>query len=116
MRPTTYNPAANPSARMQIRHLCLRLHGTAGLWWSAVSRCEWPDHPEQRAAIEVNLDGERGNARQERVFIGHDPKPEETRAMLDSRLLSDDEMTAGPELGINFDAPFPRWFAEDKEA
>ena len=90
-------------------------HGPAGMWWAAVSREHWPQHPEHRARIEAVFDGKYGDRRQEIVFIGQNLEPTKTREILDRCLLTSAEMDGGPEVWKRFDDPFPKWFAEQDE-
>lgn len=90
-------------------------HGPAGIWWAAAPREHWPDDPDYLASIEEQFVGEYGDRRQEIVFIGQNLQPDETCKLLDACLLSDAEMSLGPDAWKCFDDPFPQWFAESSE-
>jgi G3E family GTPase len=90
----------------------LMRHGPAGFWWSAVPREQWPEDPEQRAGIEAEVEGERGDRRQEIVFIGQHLAPEVIAARLDACLLDEAELAAGPEAWRGLPDPFPAWTHE----
>lgn len=87
----------------------LMRHGPAGIWWSAVSREHWPAHPEQRARVEADCEGEYGDRRQEIVFIGQHLVPEAIAERLDACLLDDTEMAGGPDRWRRLPDPFPAW-------
>ena len=90
-------------------------HGPAGRWWAAASSEDWPQDPEDHASIEAVFDGAYGDRRQEIAFIGQSLEPEQTRDILDRCLLTDAEMSVGPEAWKTLDDPFPAWVAEDDE-
>lgn len=46
--------------------------GKRGIWWSAVPKRQWPDHPEWLESMKAYLDAVWGDRRQEIVFIGCD--------------------------------------------
>jgi G3E family GTPase len=90
-------------------------HGPAGIWWAAAPSEHWPQDPEYRARIKAEFEGEFGDRRQEIVFIGQHLDPDKTTTILDRCLLTDIELTAGPESWKTYDDPFPQWFAEHEE-
>ena len=79
------------------------------VWWDTVPQDEWPDDPESRASILCQFEGGYGDRRQELVFIGRKLDEAAIRAALDACLLTDDEMTGGPEAWITFADPLPEW-------
>lgn len=87
-------------------------HGFAGLFWAAVPKDQWPDHPEHLAAIESKCEGAYGDRRQEIVFIGQELDESAAKAALDLCLLTDDELSAGPEAWKAYSDPFPSWIQE----
>jgi G3E family GTPase len=80
-----------------------------GLFWSSVSRKEWPTDPEALAEIEANFQGPFGDRRTEMVIIGKDMDKAAFTAQLDACLLSVDEMKCGPEAWQTLPDPFPSW-------
>ncbi len=90
-------------------------HGPAGIWWADAPREHWPQGADERAHIEAEFVGEFADRRQEIVFIGQNLEPKKTCQVLDSCLLSDDEIAIGKEGWKRFDDPFPKWFAGDEE-
>jgi G3E family GTPase len=82
--------------------------GKRGLWWAAVPKDQWPDHPEWRAAMRPYLDPVWGDRRQEIVFIGCDPMDEKAiRAELDACLVA--ETGFMPARWRDLPDPFPSW-------
>lgn len=85
-------------------------HQAMGIWWAAVPRERWPEHPEWRDSIAANWDSIFEDRRQEIVFIGSGMDEAAMRADLDACLVE-------AEAGEAFDAalwrdlpdPFPRW-------
>jgi G3E family GTPase len=85
--------------------------GRRGLWWAAVPRHRWPDHPEWRAAMKPYLDPVWGDRRQELVFIGCYPMDEaELRARLDDCLVPEQDFMPGRWRDLP--DPFPNWEPE----
>ena len=80
-----------------------------GTWWAATPRSEYPDAPELLAEIEMNMQGEFGDRRQELVIIGVDLDREHLSAALDACLLTDAEMALGVRGWRRLPDPFPRW-------
>mgnify|MGYP005850737777 CR=1 FL=1 len=81
----------------------------AGRWWAAVPRAQWPDSPELHNYILSEWQEPFGDRRQEIVFIGAGMDQDVIREALDSSLLTDDEMAAGPEHWRYLPDPFPEW-------
>jgi G3E family GTPase len=79
------------------------------VWWDSVPEEEWPDDPESRLDIVSQFDGEYGDRRQELVFIGRKLDEARVRAALDACLLTDAEMTGGPEAWAALPDPLPEW-------
>ena len=90
-------------------------HGFAGLFWSAVSEDQWPDHTEHRAEIESKCEPPYGDRRQEIVFIGQELDEASARSALDACLLSERELALGPDVWKQFPDPFPQWIREVEE-
>jgi G3E family GTPase len=82
--------------------------GKRGLWWAAVPKHRWPDHPEWAQQMQAYLDPVWGDRRQEIVFIGCDPMDEAAiRAALDACLVA--EAAFEPALWRSLPDPFPSW-------
>jgi G3E family GTPase len=82
-----------------------------GLWWSAVPKNRWPDHPDWHQSMKSYLDPVWGDRRQEIVFIGIDPMNEGTiRQRLDACLVGDPAHFT-PDAWERLPDPFPAWTA-----
>lgn len=79
------------------------------IWWAAVPREQWPDSPELHNYILSDWQEPFGDRRQEIVFIGAGMKQEVICEALETSLLTDDEMAAGPEHWSRLPDPFPEW-------
>eukprot|EP00762_Andalucia_godoyi_P005862 ANDGO_07016.mRNA.1 Putative metal chaperone YciC len=87
-----------------------------GEWFAAVPEDEWEDNdPEIIAQVKADFDGEFGDRRQELVFIGMGFDKNRLQAVLDSCLLTDDEMAAGEDEWMDFEDPFDSWDEEDDD-
>jgi G3E family GTPase len=84
-------------------------HGAAGLWWAAVPKAHWPTDPESLQFIEESWHADVGDARQELVLIGIDMDEAALRRRLDACLLTDAEMSDGPQIWGGYVDPFPAW-------
>ncbi|MFZ6709525.1 zinc metallochaperone GTPase ZigA [Undibacterium sp. TC9W] len=95
-------------------------HHEAGLWWSAVSKAEWPQDADYQQHILSKCIEPHGDRRQELVFIGLDMDQAAIEATLDACLLTNVEMAQGPADWASYDDPFPSWMemddGEDEEA
>lgn len=80
-----------------------------GVWWADVPEEHWPADPEQRAEILADFEGVFGDRRQELVFIGRRLNEAKLRAALDEALMTDSELTAGPDLWSQILDPLPPW-------
>lgn len=81
-----------------------------GYWWASAEKNQWPDDPERLKDILSAWQTPFGDRRQELVFIGQRMASGEMQASLDSCLLTDDELLAGPSEWIeSFEDPFPDW-------
>jgi G3E family GTPase len=80
-----------------------------GTWWVAVPEEYWPDDPEERSRILDSFDTENGfgDRRQELVFIGQRMDRAAMERALNDALLTDEEISAGPEAWMNMKDPFP---------
>lgn len=81
-----------------------------GLWWAAVPRARWPDHPEWKAILDRNWHSVWGDRRQELVFIGAGIDEAAMRAALDACLVGETPtITFRPERYRDLPDPFPQW-------
>ncbi len=87
----------------------------AGYWFASVSKDNWPQDPETREWIKELWDDEVGDCRQEIVFIGVEMDREALEAKLDTALVTDTEMAAGPEHWRQFEDPLPSWEPQASE-
>ncbi len=90
-------------------------HGFAGLFWSALSKDQWPEEMEHREAIESKCEPPYGDRRQEIVFIGQALDEKQACRALDACLLNEKELIAGPNNWKQFPDPFPQWIREIEE-
>lgn len=84
-------------------------HGPAGLWWAAVPPERWPTDPETVGLIRSKWDERVGDARQELVLIGMDMDEGALHARFNDCLLTDAEMTLGPDAWQQWSMPFSGW-------
>jgi len=82
---------------------------SAGLWAAAVPRDEWPDDPELVCEIESISLPPWGDRRTELVIIGRRLDQARVAAALESCLLTNDELSAGPNEWSVWDDPFVAW-------
>jgi len=81
-----------------------------GFFWAAVPEEHWPADPAQLAEIERVSKGPNGDCRQEIVLIGSEMDREALTAMLDSALLTEQELAMDKETWPSqFVDPFPTW-------
>lgn len=79
----------------------------AGFWWAAVPAEQWPDDEESIIEIRQRLEGQYGDRRQELVFIGNGMDQARIEEILESCLLTDQEMQFEPSGWSEFQDPFP---------
>lgn len=89
----------------------------AGFWYAAVPKNQWPDDDDACREIVSHWKKPWGDRRQELVIIGQDMDQEAMTARLDACLLTDEEMTWGPQTWLEkFPDPFLEWrLAEPEE-
>ncbi|GBF48675.1 cobalamin synthesis protein [Leptospira ryugenii] len=87
-----------------------------GYWWAAIDPNEIPNDPHVQANLKENWEEPWGDRRQEVVFIGKNMDEASIRKSLDACLLTDREMSLGPEEWLSFEDPFPDWDASIAEA
>ena len=83
----------------------------AGYWFAAVGRDRWPEDPGMRQWIDAKWHDEVGDCRQEIVFIGVGLDEEAITLKLDTALVRDADMRAGPTAWKDYDDPLPAWDA-----
>jgi len=82
----------------------------AGKWLAAVSESEWPEDEALVEKLKSELVGEYGDRRQEFVVIGQNMKADDVRSRLEFCLLTDQELSMGPDgWADKFSDPFPEW-------
>ncbi|MEM9283200.1 MAG: zinc metallochaperone GTPase ZigA [Verrucomicrobiota bacterium] len=81
-----------------------------GFFWAAIPRDFWPKDEEELAEIKRVSKPPNGDCRQELVLIGSDMNRKALTKMLDSALLTDDELSMEKdEWKARFHDPFPEW-------
>ena len=83
----------------------------AATWWAATPKDDRPDDPADRKAIAEVRAEPRGDRAQEIVIIGQGLDRAALAAKSDRCLLTDREMSGGPEKRLRFQDPFPCWDA-----
>jgi G3E family GTPase len=90
--------------------------GTAGIWWAALPREEWPQEPEALLRMQETWREPYGDRRQELILIGEAERLFTTmRRELDACLLTDEEFARPLEEWAALPDPFPAWDVEDGE-
>jgi len=88
-------------------------HECAGHFWAAVPREYWP---EDQTHINRVWEEQNGDCRQEIVLIGRNMDKQALTDMLDSCLLTEDEIETDERKWVdNFKDPFPEWQVGDME-
>ena len=81
-----------------------------GLWWAAIPRARWPDHPDWTALLKKNWSNVWGDRRQELVFIGAKFDEAAIRAALDACLVGSATVSRfDPARYRDLPDPFPAW-------
>lgn len=80
---------------------------TAGRWWAAVPREQWPDDPGFRGFLAEHWQEPYGDCRQELVFIGIDQDQASITHALDQSLLTDAELVSWQAGSLVLADPFP---------
>ncbi len=82
----------------------------AGKWLCAVSEDEWPVNSSiERERYRKLINAKYGDRRQEFVIIGKNIDKDELLSVLNSALLTDQELAGGMESWKNLLDPFPEW-------
>src|SRR5688500_489305 len=79
----------------------------AGQWWAA--RDEHARRHEMPERTQKEWQEPFGDRRQAIAFMGFNFDPGAIKAQLDASLLTDSEMSGGPESWSGFPDPFPSW-------
>jgi G3E family GTPase len=84
--------------------------GTAGIWWAALPREEWPEEPEALMRMQETWREPYGDRRQELILIGDAAQLSSvTRHQLDACLLTDAEYARPLREWAALTDPFPAW-------
>ena len=86
--------------------------GTAGIWWAALPREEWPTEPDALARMQADWREPYGDRRQEIVLIGDAAAMGAIMRGLQACLLTDAEMAQPVESWVRWPDPFPEWDLE----
>ena len=103
------------ATRHDIIALWSQAGGTAeyrpvGYWWASRPESDWEVDEETRQSIYKDWSKPYGDRRQELVFIGQNLPKEEMLQMLEDALLTNQELSAGPNKWPDLLAdPFPDW-------
>jgi G3E family GTPase len=88
--------------------------GTAGIWWAALPREEWPEEPEALLRMQEAWREPYGDRRQELILIGDAKQLSTTvRRQLDACLLTDEEYARPLQEWAALPDPFPAWDVEE---
>ena len=88
--------------------------GTAGIWWAALPREEWPEEPEALLRMQETWREPYGDRRQELILIGNaEQLSTATRLQLDACLLTEEEYARPLQEWAALPDPFPAWDLED---
>jgi G3E family GTPase len=80
-----------------------------GFWWADVPEERWPPNEALHEQIRRNWHPEVGDRRQELVYIGQELDEIAIYDRLNSCLLTDSELDAGPRAWSTLPDPFPAW-------
>ena len=90
--------------------------GTAGIWWAALPREEWPEEPEALRRMQETWREPYGDRRQELILIGDaEPLSTTTHRQLDACLLTDEEYARPLNEWAALPDPFPAWDLNEGE-
>lgn len=88
--------------------------GTAGIWWAALPREEWPEEPEALMRMQETWREPYGDRRQELILIGDEKQLSTTmREQLDGCLLTDAEYARPLPEWAALPDPFPAWDVDE---
>jgi G3E family GTPase len=86
--------------------------GSAGVWWAALPREEWPQDDEILARMQETWREPYGDRRQELVLLGEASRMPAVTQRLQECLLSDAEYARPVKEWTSFPDPFPAWDVE----
>jgi G3E family GTPase len=86
-----------------------RRHRAVGAWWASTLGGRSVDPQLMAQTLGVPWDAAFGDRRQELVFVGIDMREAALRQQLNGCLLSDEELSRGPESWQAYADPFPPW-------
>ena len=88
--------------------------GTAGIWWAALPREEWPEESEALMRMQETWREPYGDRRQELILIGDAEQLSTTmRRQLDACLLTEEEFARPLQEWAALPDPFPAWDVEE---
>ena len=87
----------------------------AGRWWAVASPGRWPEDEDSKTWIKSKWDEPFGDRRQEVVMIGVNLNETHTRSLLDSCLVTPEELASGPDAWAAWPDPFPEWVFQEAE-
>jgi len=88
--------------------------GTAGIWWAALPREEWPEEPEALMRMQETWREPYGDRRQELILIGAAGQlSTKMRRELDACLLTEEEFARPLQEWAALPDPFPAWDVEE---
>jgi G3E family GTPase len=86
-----------------------------GSWWAEIPEERWPADDTVRAELKAIMDPLVGDRRLELVFIGAGMDTVALTSALDRCLLTDAEMSLGPDAWRDLPDPFPPWRIEEED-
>ncbi len=87
----------------------VREHGPKGIWLADTPESEWPQDEQTQRYIKQTWDERFGDRCQKLVFIGEPSALNDLKPVLESCLMTDDELSQGPELVKALEDPFGIW-------
>ncbi|HEY0256390.1 MAG TPA: GTP-binding protein, partial [Candidatus Methylacidiphilales bacterium] len=87
--------------------------GSAGIWWAALPREEWPEEPGALARMQETWREPYGDRRQEMVLIGNAAQLASVIQRLNGCLLSAEEYARPVGEWTTWPDPFPAWDLEE---
>jgi G3E family GTPase len=87
--------------------------GTAGIWWAALPREEWPEEPEALMRMQETWREPYGDRRQELILIGEATLLASMNRQIDTCLLAEEEYARPFEEWAVLPDPFPAWDFND---